>query len=148
MGLKEATQPPGTGLGTSLVPTWKGSCAFKASLHPSRQREGGEELGNSWALGTQLCAESRGRPALEPGEPGGASGCASVLCDPKVQLILSELLDVAGRGSSGLGPPGSVGSLYSSSSSARCWPLPLQPQFMHLSNGSELTFRVKETGLV
>lgn len=35
------------------------------------------------------------------------SDCASVLWDPKVQLILSELLDIVGWGRLGLGPPGS-----------------------------------------
>ena len=52
-----------------------------------------------WGLSSVL--ESSRRTSVEPGEPGGASGCASVLCDPKVQLILSELLDIVGWGRSG-----------------------------------------------
>lgn len=81
---------PGTGLGASPVPTWKGSCAFKASPHPSQQGEGGEELGNSWAprtpsplhAGEQQEDQPWSQVSLELGASEGVSG----LWDPKDSL--------------------------------------------------------------
>lgn len=61
----------GTRPGASLLPTWKGSCAFKAFLHPRPTLGGrggaGSQLGSGDLV---LCWSAAGGPALEPGELG------------------------------------------------------------------------------
>lgn len=55
-----------------------------------------------------------------------------MLCDPEVQLALSELLVVLGQGNSGLGPLRSVWRAGSSPSLAACWLWLGESQRMHL----------------
>lgn len=75
------------------------------------------------------------------------SGYVPVLCDPKAQLTLSELLDIVGGGNSGLGPPGNVWRLGFYPSVLPCTGHALEEmsweaQFTHLVNRSELLWTV------
>lgn len=100
----------GIGPGASPVPTWSGSCAFKAFPHPWPAQGGRGGAGSQPGSGDSVLRWSAtGGPALQPGEAGWNG----------LWLTPSELLDIYG-GSLGLGPPGNI------------WRSGFQPQLCHV----------------